>query len=71
MAIIAATQSQPVGIARRPTRAFSARTALPALLLGPSLLLLTAFTYLPILRVLAESLFETSHATAKTAFVGC
>jgi sn-glycerol 3-phosphate transport system permease protein len=70
MAIIAATQRQSVGITRRPGRALLARRALPYLLLGPSLLLLAAFTYMPILRVLGESFFETSHATARSAFVG-
>jgi sn-glycerol 3-phosphate transport system permease protein len=70
MAITAATQRQSVGITRRPGRALLARRALPYLLLGPSLLLLAAFTYMPILRVLGESFFETSHATARSAFVG-
>ncbi len=47
-----------------------ARRTWPFLLLAPSLVLLTAFTYMPILRVLWESLYDTSHATAKSAFVG-
>ena len=70
MATIAATQSQSAGVPRRQGRALFARRALPFLLLGPSLLLLAAFTYIPILRVLGESLFETSHATAKISLVG-
>jgi len=46
------------------------RRSLPWLLLAPSLLLLAAFTYSPILRVAWDSLHDTPHATGKTAFVG-
>ena len=44
--------------------------ALPYLLLAPSLLLLAAFTYAPILRVAWDSLHDEGHATGKSAFVG-
>src|ERR1700749_3277058 len=46
------------------------RRSLPWLLLAPSLLLLAAFTYAPILRVAWDSLNDTAHATGKTTFVG-
>jgi sn-glycerol 3-phosphate transport system permease protein len=46
------------------------RRSLPWLLLAPSLVLLAAFTYLPILRVAWDSLQDTSHATGKSLFVG-
>jgi sn-glycerol 3-phosphate transport system permease protein len=46
------------------------RRSLPYLLLAPSLLLLAAFTYVPILRVAWESLYDEGHATGKSAFVG-
>jgi sn-glycerol 3-phosphate transport system permease protein len=73
MTSVAAAQSPPLdaaGRARRAVRARLARRTWPFLLLAPSLVLLAAFTYMPILRVLWESLYETSHATAKSAFVG-
>src|SRR5690349_6447558 len=44
---------------------------LPYLLLAPSLVFLALFTYLPIVRVAIESLYETPHGTgAGTTFVG-
>ncbi len=44
---------------------------LPYLLLAPSLFFLVLFTYLPIVRVAIESLYETPHGTgAGTTFVG-
>jgi sn-glycerol 3-phosphate transport system permease protein len=46
------------------------RRTWPFLLLAPSLVFLAAFTYLPIVRVAWESLYDTSHVTAKSAFVG-
>src|SRR6185312_6982224 len=46
------------------------RRSLPYLLLAPSLLLLAAFTYVPILRVAWESLYDQGHATGKSTFVG-
>ena len=63
----------------RPFGAVSARPALgrrlqrrslPWLLLAPSLVLLAAFTYAPILRVAWDSLYDQQHATGKTSFVG-
>lgn len=56
--------------AARPRRRGRVR-ALPYLLLAPSLIFLALFTYLPIVRVAIESLYETPHGTgAKTTFVG-
>jgi sn-glycerol 3-phosphate transport system permease protein len=46
------------------------RRSLPYLLLAPSLLLLAAFTYAPILRVAWESLYDQGHATGRSPFVG-
>ena len=46
------------------------RRSLPYLLLAPSLLLLAAFTYAPILRVAWDSLHDQGHATGKSTFVG-
>lgn len=46
------------------------RRAFPWLLLAPSLLLLAAFTYLPILRVAWESLHDKPHGTRENLFVG-
>ena len=46
------------------------RRSLPYLLLAPSLILLAAFTYAPILRVAWDSLHDEGHATGKSAFVG-
>ena len=43
---------------------------LPWLLLAPSLLLLAAFTYLPIVRVAWDSAHDKPHGTATTLFVG-
>jgi sn-glycerol 3-phosphate transport system permease protein len=56
--------------ARRVARGRLARRSLPFLLLAPSLVLLGAFTYLPILRVAWESLHDKTHGTATTVFVG-
>ena len=73
MTSVAAAQSPPLAVAGRPRRASRARLARrtwPYLLLGPSLVFLAAFTYLPIVRVAWESLYDTSHATAKSTFVG-
>jgi sn-glycerol 3-phosphate transport system permease protein len=55
---------------RRTLRARLARRAWPYLLLAPSLLLLTAFTYLPIVRVVWDSLHDKVHGTTATLFVG-
>lgn len=46
------------------------RRSLPWLLLAPSLVLLAAFTYAPILRVAWDSLHDEGHATGKNTFVG-
>ena len=46
------------------------RRAFPWLLLAPSLLLLAAFTYLPIVRVAWESLHDKPHGTRESLFVG-
>ena len=46
------------------------RRTLPWLLLAPSLVLLAGFTYLPILRVAWDSLYDQQHATGKSTFVG-
>lgn len=59
--------------AARPPRSATSRLARrtwPYLLLAPSLLLLAAFTYLPIVRVGWDSLHDKPHATGKTLFVG-
>ena len=65
-------EARSFGAARaRPARGpWLRRRSLPWLLLAPSLLLLAAFTYVPILRVAWDSLHDTPHATGKTAFVG-
>jgi sn-glycerol 3-phosphate transport system permease protein len=65
-------EAQPYGAVRaRPAFGqWLRRRSLPYLLLAPSLLLLAAFTYLPILRVAWDSLHDTPHATGRTAFVG-
>ncbi len=55
---------------RRTLRARLARRAWPYLLLAPSLLLLAAFTYLPIVRVVWDSLHDKVHGTTATLFVG-
>jgi sn-glycerol 3-phosphate transport system permease protein len=71
MTSVAAVQD-PFGAARaRPALGQRLRRrSLPWLLLAPSLLLLAAFTYLPILRVAWDSLHDTPHATGRTLFVG-
>ena len=55
---------------RRTLRTRLARRAWPYLLLAPSLLLLAAFTYLPIVRVVWDSLHDKVHGTTATLFVG-
>src|SRR5476649_892667 len=55
---------------RRPWQARLARRAWPYLLLAPSLLLLAGFTYLPIVRVIWDSLHDRVHGTSTTLFVG-
>ena len=47
-----------------------ARRAWPYLLLAPSLLLLAGFTYLPIARVVWDSLHDKVHGSSTTLFVG-
>ena len=47
-----------------------ARRAWPYLLLAPSLLLLAAFTYLPIVRVAWESFYDKPHGAPASLFVG-
>ena len=54
----------------RTLRARLARRAWPYLLLAPSLLLLAGFTYLPIVRVVWDSLHDKVHGTTATLFVG-
>jgi sn-glycerol 3-phosphate transport system permease protein len=51
-------------------RARLGRCALPYLLLMPSLLLLAGFTYLPIVRVIWDSLHDRPPGQAKSLFVG-
>ena len=73
MTSVAAAQSPPLAAAERPRRALRARLARrtwPYLLLAPSLVLLAAFTYLPIARVVWESLHDRPHGTTKSLFVG-
>jgi len=67
-----ATQAPPFAAAqqKRRSRARLARRAWPYLLLAPSLLLLVAFTYLPIVRVAWESLHDKTHGATTTLFVG-
>ena len=55
---------------RRTLRTRLARRAWPYLLLAPSLILLAAFTYLPIVRVVWDSLHNKVHGTTATLFVG-
>jgi sn-glycerol 3-phosphate transport system permease protein len=55
---------------RRTLRARLARRAWPYFLLAPSLLLLAGFTYLPIARVIWDSLHDKVHGTSTTLFVG-
>src|SRR5205809_7504562 len=71
MTSVAAARS--FGAASRARRALAPRLqrrALPYLLLAPSLLLLAAFTYLPIVRLAWESLHDKPHGTATTLWVG-
>ena len=73
MTSVAAAQSSPLSVTGRPRQALRARFARrtwPYLLLAPSLVLLAAFTYLPIVRVAWESLHDRPHGTAKSTFVG-
>ena len=71
MTSVAETQA-PFGASRdRPALGHRLRRrALPWLLLAPSLLLLAAFTYLPIVRVAWESLHDKPHGMGTTLFVG-
>lgn len=55
---------------RRTLRTRLTRRVWPYLLLAPSLLLLAAFTYLPIVRVVWDSLHNKVHGTTATLFVG-
>jgi sn-glycerol 3-phosphate transport system permease protein len=55
---------------RRTLRSRWGRRALPYLLLAPSLLLLAGFTYLPIARVVWDSLHEQLHGSTRSLFVG-
>jgi sn-glycerol 3-phosphate transport system permease protein len=55
---------------RQSVRARLSRRTWPYLLLAPSLLLLAAFTYLPIVRVFWDSLHDKMHGAATTQFVG-
>jgi sn-glycerol 3-phosphate transport system permease protein len=55
---------------RRLVRTRLARRTWPYLLLAPSLLLLAAFTYLPIVRVAWESLHDKAHGAPASLFVG-
>jgi sn-glycerol 3-phosphate transport system permease protein len=73
MTSVAAAQSPPLGVTRRPRLAWRTRLARrtwPYLLLAPSLVLLAAFTYLPVVRVAWESLHEKMHGSTTTLFVG-
>src|SRR5260221_9388848 len=73
MTSVAAVQSPPLGVTGRPRLALRARLARrtwPYLLLAPSLVLLAAFTYLPIARVIWESLHDRPHGTRESLFVG-
>lgn len=56
--------------ARRALRVRLGRRALPYLLLAPSILLLAGFTYLPIFRVIWDSLHEQIHGSRENHFVG-
>ena len=56
--------------ARQAARARLLRRFWPYMLLAPSLLLLGAFTYLPIARVAWESLHDKPHGSANILFVG-
>ncbi len=73
MTSVAAVQSPPLGVTGRPRLALRTRLARrgwPYLLLAPSLVLLAAFTYLPVVRVAWESLHEKMHGSTTTLFVG-
>jgi len=73
MTSVAAAQSPPLGVTSRPRLAWRTRLARrgwPYLLLAPSLVLLAAFTYLPVVRVAWESLHEKIHGSTTTLFVG-
>jgi sn-glycerol 3-phosphate transport system permease protein len=58
------------GQKRHAMRIRLARRAWPYLLLAPSLLMLAGFTYLPIVRVIWDSLHDRVHGTSTTLFVG-
>jgi sn-glycerol 3-phosphate transport system permease protein len=55
---------------RRAMQSRLTRRTWPYLLLAPSLVLLAAFTYLPIIRVAWDSLHDKVHGTSATLFVG-
>ena len=55
---------------RHPLRSRIIRRAWPYSLLAPSLVLLAAFTYMPIVRVLWDSLHDKVHGARTTLFVG-
>jgi sn-glycerol 3-phosphate transport system permease protein len=68
-----ATEAPSLAVTGQPRSAWRARLgrrSLPYLLLAPSLVLLAAFTYMPIVRVLWDSLHDKVHGTRTTAFVG-
>ena len=71
MASVAETQASFGGLRDRLALGHRLRRrTLPWFLLAPSLLLLLAFTYLPIVRVAWESLHDKPHATGTTLWVG-
>ncbi len=68
-----ATEAPPLADirpSRRALRLWLGRVVRPYLLLAPSLLLLAAFTYLPIGRVLWDSLHDRAHGATRSLFVG-
>ncbi len=68
-----ATEAPSLAVAARAQHAWRAkvgRRLLPYLLLAPSLVLLAAFTYMPIVRVLWDSLHDKVHGARTTLFVG-
>ena len=71
MTSVAAAQASFGAAGARPALGHRLRRrSLPWLLLAPSLLLLAAFTYLPIVRLAWESLHDKPHGTATTLWVG-
>jgi sn-glycerol 3-phosphate transport system permease protein len=68
-----ATEAPSLAVNRRPRQAWQARggrRSLPYLLLAPSLLLLAAFTYLPIIRVAWSSLHDKPLGAKLESWVG-